>query len=408
MRLISKRFTIINASFSQGSSFAYRGCCAASLFLMVVSMAGCTGLDHYRAGHLPPRYMASPVENVQQIDLSGLSNFSVSNEQIDRGDVLEVTVLTDYARLPTTTMPVRVGDDGMAQIPQIGAVRLAGLELDEAELAISAAAVERNVFRNPHVTVTMRRQRTNRITVIGAVEKCGVVRLPQNSSSLLAALVAAGGLSDEAGPNVRIRRARLPLDRNPLPPDDSEPRPDDDGPRIAGVPAKLASYDAPEDSLPLDGLPLNGQASSGPLQIINVNLAEAAEQGHDSRLLQDGDVVMVDRHVPKPIHVIGLVKKPDKYELPVNQELRVLDALAMAGDRTMQAADKVLIIRHIEGRRQPIKIDVSVKEAKENGAANVRLAPGDIVSVEETPTTIVLGTLQRVVRVAIGGTLGLF
>ncbi len=89
-------------------------------------------------------------------------------------------------------------------------------------------------------------------------------------------------------------------------------------------------------------------------------------------------------------------------------ELRVLDALAMAGDRTMQAADTGLIIRQIEGRREPIKIDVSIKEAKENGASNVRLAPGDIVSVEETPTTVVLGTMQRVVRVALGGTVGLF
>lgn len=384
MRLITQRFTTT----------------AASLCLMAVSIAGCTGPDHYRAGCLPPRYMAPPVENVKRIDLSGLSNFSVSSELIDRGDVLEVTVLTDYARLPTTTMPVRVGNDGIARIPQIGAVRLAGLELDEAELTISAAAIERNVFRNPHVTVTMRRQRSNRITVIGAVEKCGVVRLPRKSSSLLAALVAAGGLSDEAGPNVRIRRARLPQDGNPL---DGSPLPPDGNLRIVGMPAKLASYDAAEG-----GLRLDGQASNDPPEIININLAEVAEQGHDSRLLRDGDVVMVDRHVPKPIHVIGLVKRPDKYELPVNQELRLLDALAMAGDRTMQAADKVLIIRRIEGQNKPIKIDVSVREAKENGAANVRLAPGDIISVEETPTTIVLGTMQRVLRVAVGGTVGLF
>ena len=345
--------------------------------------------------------MAPPVENIQRIDLSGLSNFSVSNEQIDRGDVVAVTVLTDYARLPASTMPVRVGEDGIAHVPQIGAVRLAGLELEEAETAVAAAAVERNVFHNPHVTVTMKHRRSNRITVIGAVEKCGEVRLPRNSSSLLAALVAAGGLSDEAGPNVRIRRASVSL-RPPAA--DEYPLPDDEhGPRIADVPAKLASYNETGGDLHADE-----RLQAGPPEIINVNLAEAAEEGHDCRLLRDGDVVMVGRRVPKPIHVIGLVKKPDKYEMPVNQELRVLDALAMAGDRTMQAADKVLIIRRVEGRGKPIKIDVSIKEAKEKGAANVRLAPGDIVSVEETPTTVVLGTMQRVVRVAIGGTLGIF
>jgi polysaccharide export outer membrane protein len=385
---------------SPKTASAKHSACALGLCLTiaVLSSVGCAGPGHYRAARLPTRFMAPPVDNVQQIDLSGLSNFSVSNELIDRGDVLEVTILTDYARLPTSTMPVRIGEDGRAQIPQIGAVRLAGLELDEAELTIAAAAVERNVFHNPHVTVTMKRQRTSRITVIGAVEKCGVVRLPRNSSSLLAALVAAGGLSDEAGPNVRIRRARLPMDA-PFPPDDGFPNDGfpDDGPRIASAPTKLASY---QETI--------AQSSHERPEIINVNLAAAAQQGHDSRLLRDGDVVMVSRSVPKPIHVIGLVNKPNKYELPVNQELRVLDALAMAGDRAMQVADKVLIIRHIEGRKQPIKIDVSIKEAKENGAANVRLAPGDIVSVEETPATVVLGTLQRVVRIAVGGSVGLF
>lgn len=400
MRFIRQRFNSLETSSAKDCGSA-RGVCRAvgrvvgsCLAIVIFSSVGCVGSGHYRAAHLPTRFMAPPVDNVQQIDLSGLSNFSVSNELIARGDVLEVTILTDYARLPTSTMPVRVGEDGVAQIPQIGAVRLAGLELDEAEFTIAAVAVERNVFRKPHVTVTMKRQRTNRITVIGAVEKCGVVRLPRNSSSLLAALVAAGGLSDEAGPNVRIRRARLPLDNAPGPPGD--------GPRIVSAPAKLASYEETAEQLPL------GQSPHGQPQIINVNLAEAAQQGHDSRLLRDGDVVMVSRCVPKPIHVIGLVNKPDKYELPLNQELRVLDALAMAGDRVMQAADKVLIIRKIEGRKEPIKIDVSIKEAKENGAANVRLAPGDIVSVEETPATVVLGTLQRVVRVAVGGSVGLF
>jgi len=362
-----------------------------------LAVCGCAGSSHYHSARLPQRFSAPLVENVKQIDLSGLANYTIGSETIDRGDVLEVTVLTDYARLPASTMPVRVGDDGNAQVPQIGAVRLAGMELDEAETTIAAAAVERNVFLNPHVTVTMKRRRTNRITVIGAVEKCGEVQLPRNSSSLLAALVAAGGLSDEAGLNVRIRRANMPQEQN------TPPTPAGGGDlRIAETPGKLTSYG--EDASGLDA----ENARNGEPKIINVNLAEAAEEGQSSVLLRDGDVVMVDRKVPKPIHVIGLVKKPDKYEMPVNEDLRVLDALAMAGDRTMQAADKVLIIRYVEGHNEPIKIDVSVKEAKENGAANVRLAPGDIVSVEETPTTLVLGTLQRVVRVAVGGTVGLF
>jgi polysaccharide export outer membrane protein len=368
---------------------------------VVLFTAGCTAPRHYAARKLPSQYAAPPVENVQRIDLSRLANISASSELIDRGDVLGVTISTDYAGLARTTTPVRVGEDGQAEIPPVGKVKLAGLEIEEAVQVIAAAAVHRGVFRNPHVTVNMMRPRTNRIFVIGAVKNTGVVKLRPNASSLLAALVEAGGLTEDAGPEVEIRRAGPPRAAPGLL--------DPAGPRVASTvanstagteasnaasnAAKFASFNTPPAQEP---------------QIIRVNLTEAAKAGDRRYCLRDGDVVMASKQVLKPIHIIGMVRKPDKYELPPNQEIRVLDALAMAGDRTMSIADRVLIIRQIPGQEEPIRIDVSIREAKNHGDANVRLAPGDIVSVEETPATIVLGTLQRVVRVAVGGSVGLF
>ena len=351
--------------------------------------AGCTAPRHFAARKLPSQYAAPPVENVQRIDLSRLANISASSELIDRGDVLGVTISTDYAGLARTTTPVRVGEDGQAEIPPVGKVKLAGLEIEEAVQVIAAAAVHRGVFRNPHVTVNMMRPRTNRIFVIGAVKNTGVVKLRPSASSLLAALVEAGGLTEDAGPEVEIRRAGPPRAAPGLL--------DPAGPRVANSTesnaAKFASFNTPPVQEP---------------QIIRVNLTEAAKAGDRRYCLRDGDVVMASKQVLKPIHIIGMVRKPDKYELPPNQEIRVLDALAMAGDRTMSIADRVLIIRQIPGQEEPIRIDVSIREAKDHGDANVRLAPGDIVSVEETPATVVFGTLQKVVRVAVGGSVGLF
>ena len=358
---------------------AVRLVCCAWLAMMV----GCAADQSYQAARLPVKYMAPPVENIQQVDLSRLGNLQANSQAIDRGDVLSVTISTDYTRLAATTTPVRVGEDGFAEIPQIGRVSLAGLELEEAEAVITSAGISRDVFRNPHVTVTMHRQRTNRITVIGAVRQASVVRLPRNSSTLLGALVAAGGLAEDAGANVEIRRARP---RGVLP--GNEPS------LVASDGARLASFTSEE-------------AQAGP-RVIQVNLAEATQDDEQANRLHDGDVVVVRRRTPKPIHVIGLVRKPDKYELPVNQEVRVLDALAMAGDRTMQAADRVLIIRHLDGQEKPVRIEVSVQDAKANGTANLRLAPGDIVSVEETPVTMVLSTLRQVVRIAVGGSVAMF
>src|SRR5450432_276551 len=161
------------------------------------------------ARRLPIEYEAPYVENAQTIDLSQLSAPTIGDDSIDRGDVLDVTVATSYSasadRHPATS-PVRVGDDGFADVPLIGRLPLAGLNLSAAEQAIEAAGVERGVFRDPVVTVTMRRQRMSRVTVLGAVEKPGIYEIPHGSCALLNALVAAGGLSKEAGTEVELHR----------------------------------------------------------------------------------------------------------------------------------------------------------------------------------------------------------
>ncbi len=127
------------------------------------------------------------------------------NQRIDRGDVLDITLGTGYSDQINNTTPARVADDGTINVSLVGKVFVGGFELEGAEQAIAAAGVSRGVFRDPHVTVTMRAQRINRITVIGSVEKPGVYEIPRGSSSLLAAIVSAGGLSKTAGTEVELR-----------------------------------------------------------------------------------------------------------------------------------------------------------------------------------------------------------
>ena len=100
------------------------------------------------ARSLPTDYTAPVRENVEEIDLSGLTNYSAGSEMIDRGDVLEVTVVTDYGDRNAMTVPARVDDNGLADIPLIGKVAVAGLELDEAEQAITSAGMGAACFRS--------------------------------------------------------------------------------------------------------------------------------------------------------------------------------------------------------------------------------------------------------------------
>ncbi len=145
---------------------------AAAVLALIAAVAGCSG-HMQRAASLPKELYGPPVVNPQALNLSALGDFAESVQEIQRGDVLEVTLVTDYVELKTTTAPMRVAEDGGVAVPLIGAVRVAGMTLEEAEQAIAAEGVGRGVFRAPCVTVTMKQARTNRITVVWRGEPAG-------------------------------------------------------------------------------------------------------------------------------------------------------------------------------------------------------------------------------------------
>jgi len=339
------------------------------------------------AKNLPPQFVAPPVRNAQTVDLSRLASYSESNELIAPGDVLDVTIGSGYSDQGTYTAPIRVADDGAANVPLVGKVALAGLELEGAEQAIGAAAVARDVYRAPFVTVLMKRKRVNKVTVVGAVTVPGVYELSRGSSDLLAAIVAAGGLSEEAGVMVEVRR---PAQRvQPHGYDRSH------SPREAQVPgAQPASF-------------VSGPQFRPP-QSVRIDLVAAAHSGQGGVQVGDGDVVMVLKRDPKPLHVMGLVAKPNQYEMPVNQEVHVLDALAMAGGINSSVADKIYVIRRVPGRAEPVVVQVSLREAKINGQENLLLAPGDIVSVEQTPATVMLDAVKSFIRFGLSAAVPVF
>ena len=137
---------------------------------------------------------------------------------------------------------------------------------------------------------------------------------------------------------------------------------------------------------------------AGQEESFQVDLVEVSQRAGGSFAIDDGAVVVVRKRKPRMIHVIGLVNQPDEFELPPDQEVRVLDALAKAGGRTLQVADKVHVIRTVPGRPAPVVIDISVAEAKRDGRANIRLAAGDVVSVEETPVSFFVATVRDFIR----------
>jgi polysaccharide biosynthesis/export protein len=329
------------------------------MIVVLLVLTGCQ-TNAYRPSNLPPDMLVGRVEGLHKVDLSRVARASASSEQIQVGDVLEVSIATGMEDRSPPSWSLRVAETGEVSIPLVGPVPVAGMLLTDAEHRIRHESISRKVYRDPNVSVLLKQPRLIRVTVVGAVSEPGTYQVPAAQSDLLTALIAAGGLSDKASTIVEIRNMQTPE-------------------------AMLASY--------------NGQRTTlAEHDAVRIDLIAASEGLMPEYRIDDGSVVMVREKEPTTIQVIGLVRKPNQFEIPPERQVRLLDAIALAGGLTLELADKVTVIRQLDEMAEPVVIECSVRAAKRGGNANLVLAAGDVVSVEETPLTFTVGTIQNFVR----------
>lgn len=352
----------------------------------IVLLAGCHGSNHFYAENsifgkrLPDSMRLAAKANPQTVDLSRLASTNSSSEVIGVGDVIEVKIAAGLSSDDQYTLSSRVSNDGTIGLQEIGTIDVAGIEPQAAESLIKTAAIQKQLYRNPSVTVEITYRKMNRVKVLGAVKEPGLYNLPPSQSDLVAALAAAGGLSEEAGEHVEIRNptTNLPANR----------------PSVAG-----------DGSLPVNNV--SSTTTAGGMSSMKVNLISAARDGNGQYLVQDGGVIMVEKVDLEPIYVQGLVKIPNRYEFPPGKDLYLLDAISLAGGMSNQLADKIYVLRRQAGQRDPIVTQISYREAKRSADSNLRLGPGDVVTVEHTPATVLMEALN-IVRFGISGTTALF
>ncbi len=108
-------------------------------------------------------------------------------------DLLEISVFEDEKLNKT----VRVSSQGNVSLPLLGVIRVKGLTASELERELRDLLAEK-YFQDPHVSVFIKEFRSQRISVIGAVEKPGVFEV-SGEKTVLDMLGMAGGLKDGAG-----------------------------------------------------------------------------------------------------------------------------------------------------------------------------------------------------------------
>ena len=342
----------------------------------------------YQARSLPAKFRAGPQTPTQDINLSVAASPGASSDLLAVGDLLSITVATGREDEVINPVAARIADDGTVEVPVIGSVPVAGLDTFDASENITSLGIQRGMFRHPLVTIEVKEKAVNQITVLGAVKEPGTHELPRGSSDLVSALAAAGGLDEKAGTVVEIIRQ----------------------PTFGSL-AGSTDHDGSRGEVQLAGYRPSAQGTEGKAkstngwrggQTIEIDLANLSANPNVDFRLNDRDVVQIAPRKVEVVHVAGLVHKPGQFELPLDQDIFLLDAIALAGGRSSPVADKIFVIRQIENQPEPLVIEASLSEAKLNGAENLKLVAGDSISLEQTPSTVALEAFTKFFRLTFG------
>jgi len=132
-------------------------------------------------------------------------------------DLIEISVFEEEKLNKT----VRVSSQGNISLPLLGILRVKGLTSNELEREIRELLAEK-YLQNPHVGVFIKEYRSQRISVMGAVEKPGPYDVT-GQKTILSILGMAGGLKEDAGPLLFLIRPPQPEEEVSHGKKDSEP-----------------------------------------------------------------------------------------------------------------------------------------------------------------------------------------
>jgi len=208
--------------------------------------------------------------------------------QLGPGDSVSLSVF-GQPEMNTTDF---VADDGTITVPLAGPVQVRGLSPTEAARRIEQALRDRKILVNPHVTISAVVSRSQRVSVLGEVNKPGRYVIESNVA-ILDLLAEAGGVKETGSDTIFLLR------------------PDKDG--------KLTRY------------PINLADVSG------------GRQPPNAPTIQAGDQLFVPR--AEQFYIYGEVTTPGKFK--VEPGMTVIEAIARAGGITVRGSQRRVEIKRL-------------------------------------------------------------
>jgi len=147
----------------------------------------------------------------------------------------------------------------------------------------------------------------------------------------------------------------------------------------------------------------NGLLKLPLIEAVNASGLTAAELEGKLAELLGGEViknpqvsVFVKEYRSQPVYVLGAVQRPGQYQ--ITMQMRVVDAIAMAGGAQSTAGDEVTIQRPLpNGGEQTITVDLAKIVETGDLKLNVVVQGGDVINVRIRPieTVYVVGEVNR-------------
>jgi len=288
---------------------------------------------------------------------------------IGPGDLLGIEIFD----VPELSRDVRVNETGFVAIPLLPVkVQAGGLTPFQFQDKLAELLQVNGLVTHPQITVTVKEQHSEPITVIGAVRTPLTIQAV-HQMNLLQALSQAGGIADDAGSKVLITR-KVTLSAPESTPADSELKDT----------AKASSVQPP----------------SGPENTITIDINDLLDSGDPKYNipLLGGDVITVPR--AGVVYAVGAVEHPGGFVMQSDrQQLTVLKVLSLAGGLTTTAKGaNAVILRQAPGSSQREQLPVDLKKLLALKNEDLSLRQNDILYV---PDSTGKHALRRSAEVAI-------
>jgi polysaccharide export outer membrane protein len=313
-----------------------------SFFLLLIFVTAAFSQSDNKQSDKPVVQTAVPVTKV-----SAPGGSTEDRYRIGFQDTLDVQVF----RHPELSKRVAVAPNGTISLFRLDQPVVAVCKTEEELANDIAAAYAKDYLKNPEVSVLVVEQKSQSVSVIGAVEKPGSFYINRRIHLLELLAFAGGPKTDEAGTRLLVART--------------------------GSTSNCQDADASKDS--------------DDVQLMDFKLRDVQE-GKQTLWMRPGDVVSVmDADV---VYVYGNVNKQGSVK--IKEPLTLTQAIVLAaGLKPATRKDNIRVLRQKSGSVEREELVYDLSKIDKGASPDPFLEPNDIVAVSEDKTKSIINSIAR-------------